>query len=393
MSEDVTIYWANDMTQYDFGAQHPMSPLRVALTMRLAADFGLLDLPHVRMVEPTAVPEPVLLKVHTPEYVAAVKQAGAAPETPLLDFGLGTEDNPTFPDMHEATARIVGASVAAAMDVWEGRAQHAVNIVGGLHHGMPGMASGFCVYNDVAVAIRELLDSGVERIAYVDIDVHHGDGVQAIFYDDPRVLTISLHESPRTLFPGTGFSSETGGTGAETSAVNVPLPPGTGDRGWLRAFHAVVPHLVRAFEPEILVTQHGCDSHVEDPLAHLALTVDCQRSAYAALHSLAHEVCEGRWLVTGGGGYAVVDVVPRAWTHLISEVVGRPIDPTTPLPETWRSLVERALGHVPPTTMTDGGTTEFRSWETGYDPGDWLDGAILEARRAVFPGHGLDPEY
>lgn len=391
MSDSVNLYWANDMTRYDFGSNHPMSPLRVALTMRLVADLGLLDLPHVQMIPPEAASDDLLATVHTREYIAAVKQAGAAPEHPLLEFGLGTEDNPTFPDMHEATARVVGASVAAAQDVLTGQAQHAVNIVGGLHHGMPGSASGFCVYNDVAVAIKSLLDSGVQRVAYVDVDVHHGDGVQAVFYDDPRVLTISLHESPRTLFPGTGYSTEIGDVGAEGTAVNVPLPPGTGNRGWLRAFHAVVPALLRAWSPQILVTQHGCDSHVEDPLAHLTLTVDGQLSVYQTLHRLAHELCAGKWVVTGGGGYAIIDVVPRAWAHLIAEVAGRPIDPEAEIPEKWRALVTKMLGHEPPHRMTDGSQASFRSWEDGYDPGDWLDQSILQAREAVFPLHGLDP--
>ena len=191
-----------------------------------------------------------------------------------------------------------------------GESLHSASIVGGLHHAMADRSSGFCIYNDIAVGIQHLLDSGVERVAYVDVDVHHGDGVEKIFYDDPRVLTISLHETGQMLFPGTGFPQDTGGAGAEGTAVNVALPPGTADGGWLRAFHAVVPPLLREFEPQVLVTQHGCDSHMEDPLAHLMLSVDGQRAAYLALHELAHEVCDGKWVVTGGGGYALVEVVP-----------------------------------------------------------------------------------
>src|SRR6185437_3027684 len=193
-----------------------------------------------------------------------------------------------------------------------GAVEHAVNIAGGLHHAMPGNASGFCIFNDAALGIRTLLGRGAGKVAYVDIDVHHGDGVQAMFYDDPRVLTISLHQDPRTLFPGTGFAGETGlGPGAGC-AVNLALPPGTGDDGWLRAFEAVVPGAVRAFRPEVLVTQCGCDTHHEDPLADLALTVDGQRAAYAALHELAHQVAGGRWLALGGGGYGVLRCVPRS---------------------------------------------------------------------------------
>ncbi len=185
--------------------------------------------------------------MHRPDYLEAVR---AAPHDPFFSgYGLGTADNPIFEGMHESSALVAGASLAAAEAVWRGEARRAVNVAGGLHHAMPGRAAGFCVYNDPAVAIARLLDLGAERVAYVDVDVHHGDGVQEIFYADPRVLTISLHETPLALFPGTGFSDETGAPGAEGRAVNLPLPPGTGDAGWLRAFHAVVPSVLRAFRP------------------------------------------------------------------------------------------------------------------------------------------------
>jgi acetoin utilization protein AcuC len=193
------------------------------------------------------------------------------------------------------------------------------------------------------------------------------------------------------LFPGTGFPNDTGGPDAPGSAVNVALPPGTSDAGWLRAFHAVVPPLLREFEPEVLVTQHGCDSHIEDPLAHMMLTVDGQRAAYLALHDLAHEVCGGKWVVTGGGGYAVVDVVPRAWTHLLAIVGGDPVDPQTPTPQAWREHVQILLGRTAPFRMTDGRTPVFRDWSQGYDPGTWLDRAINATREAAFPLNGLDP--
>jgi acetoin utilization protein AcuC len=275
--------------------------------------------------------------------------------------------------------------------MWSGEVQHAANVTGGLHHAMPDRASGFCVYNDVAVAIRWLLEQGAQRVAYVDVDVHHGDGVEKVFWDDPRVLTISIHETGQMLFPGTGFPHDTGGPDAEGSAVNVALPPGTSDAGWLRAFHAVVPPLLREFRPDVLVTQHGCDSHTEDPLAHLMLSVDGQRASYAALHDLAHEVAGGRWLATGGGGYAVVDVVPRAWTHLLAIVCGAPLDPATEVPQAWREEVRGLLGRPGPVLMTDGRNPVFRVWEEGYDPASWLDRAIQATRTSVFPLHGLDP--
>jgi acetoin utilization protein AcuC len=291
--------------------------------------------------------------------------------------------------MHEAAALVAGATLAAARAVWTGAAEHGVNVAGGLHHAMPGAGSGFCVYNDPAIAIAWLLEQGAERVAYVDVDVHHGDGVERAFWDEPRVLTISVHESGRYLFPGTGFPEDTGGPAAPGHAVNLALPPGTADAAWLRAFHAVVPPLVAEFQPQVLVTQQGCDSHVLDPLAHLGLTVDAQRTSYAALHDLAHRHAGGRWLATGGGGYELAEVVPRAWTHLLAEAAGAPIAPETAVPEGWREYVMERYGLAAPVRMTDGGTTTWRDWSEGYDPADGVDRAVLATQRAVFPANGL----
>ncbi|MFC5184270.1 acetoin utilization protein AcuC [Actinomadura harenae] len=388
---DLTVFWDERLISYDFGPGHPMNPVRVELTIALARELGVLSGPGVRVVGFEAADDTTLRLVHEEAYVAAVRHAG---ETGLPDprHGLGTDDNPVFLGMHEASALVAGASVAGARAVWRGEAGHAVNVSGGLHHALAGAASGFCVYNDPAIAIAWLLENGAERVAYVDIDVHHGDGVQAAFYDDPRVLTISLHETPRTLFPGTGFPNETGGRGAEGTAVNVALPPGTGDALWLRAFDATVPSLLRAFRPQVLVTQHGADTHALDPLAHLILTVDGQRTAYAALHRLAHEVAGGRWLATGGGGYELVQVVPRAWTHLIAEAAGRPVPPDTETPGAWRDLVRLRTDEIAPRRMTDGHqTVGFRPWSDGMDPSNPVDQAVMATRRAVFPEHGLDP--
>jgi acetoin utilization protein AcuC len=239
------------------------------------------------------------------------------------------------------------------------------------------------------VAIRWLLAAGAERVAYVDLDVHHGDGVQAAFYDDPRVLTISLHEHPATLFPGTGLPGETGSGDGDGYAVNVALPAGTADAGWLRALDAVAVPLLRAFKPTVLVTQHGCDSHRLDPLAHLALSVDGQRQAQLVLHELAHELCDGRWVATGGGGYALVQVVPRTWTHLLAVAAGTPLDPETETPARWRELARSVAGETAPLTMTDGEPARYAPFTSGIDPGDPVDRAILRTRSAVFPSHGL----
>jgi acetoin utilization protein AcuC len=386
------------LVEYDFGSTHPMNPVRVDLTMRLAEELAVVR--HgaasgagtgLAVVGAPVASDDLLLTVHDEDFVAAVRRAGEDPTRIDPARGLGTEDDPTFPGMHHASAHIVGATVEAARRVWSGEVLHAANVTGGLHHAMPDRASGFCVYNDVAVGIRWLLDNGAQRVAYVDVDAHHGDGVERVFYDDPRVLTISLHETGQMLFPGTGYPTDTGGPQADGSAVNVALPPGTADAGWLRAFHAVVPPLVREFDPDVLVTQQGCDSHLEDPLTHLMLTVDGQRASYEALHGLAHEVCGGRWVATGGGGYAVVEVVPRAWTHLLAIVAGTPLEPATAVPQGWRDYVVQRLGRQAPMRMTDGRIPVYRDWSQGYDPNSWLDRAVHATRTAVFPTHGLDP--
>jgi acetoin utilization protein AcuC len=387
MSRLLRVLWDDKLTSYDFGPAHPLNPVRVELTMALAREFGVLDRPNVEVQGFATADDDLLRLIHDDAYISAVREAGGTGRTDL-GCGLGTSDNPVFLGMHEASAMVAGASVAAADAVWTGAAEHAANVAGGLHHAMRGGASGFCVYNDPAIAIAWLLEQGAGKIAYVDVDVHHGDGVQAAFYDDPRVLTISLHETPRTLFPGTGFPQETGAAG---TAVNVALPPGCGDAGWLRAFHAVVPPLLRAFEPEVLVSQHGCDSHAMDPLAHLMLSVDGQRTAYEAVHRLAHETAGGRWVLTGGGGYELVQVVPRAWTHLLAEAAGHPIAPATPTPDSWREFVRQRTSETAPLRMTEGANTEVQTWETGYDPASPIDQAVLATRRAVFPDHGLDP--
>jgi acetoin utilization protein AcuC len=388
MSDGTVVVWDEALLAYDLG-EHPMDPVRVELTVALARELGVLDRPGVRVVAPTPADDTALTRVHRPDYVAAVR---AAPDDPFFTgYGLGTADNPIFAGMHDASALVAGASIRAAEAVWRGEARRAVNVSGGLHHAMPARASGFCVYNDPAVAIARLLDLGAQRIAYVDVDVHHGDGVQQIFYDDPRVLTISLHETPLALFPGTGFPDEIGGRGAEGSSVNVALPPGTEDAGWLRAFHAVVPSLLRAFRPQILVTQCGADGHRFDPLADLRLSVDGQRATYLALRALADELCEGRWVATGGGGYALVEAVPRAWTHLLAVATGEPLDPATLTPPAWRDLARaRRPEREVPLRMTDGVDLVYDPWQPGGDESP-LDRAILATRRAVFPLHDLDP--
>jgi acetoin utilization protein AcuC len=387
MTGPCTLFWDPRMTAYDFGPSHPLAPVRVALTIELATSLGVLS--SVPVVAPSPAADEELQLVHDPAYIAAVKQAGVDGRGNGW-YGLGTPDNPVFAGMHAASALITGGTLAAARAVWDGSALHAGNVAGGLHHAMRKSASGFCVYNDPAIAIAALLAAGASRVAYVDLDVHHGDGVQAAFYDDPRVLTISLHEHPATLFPGTGLASETGGPSARGYAVNVALPAGTEDAGWLRAIDAIVPPLIASFQPDVLVSQHGCDTHRLDPLAHLALSVDAQRRAAGFMHRLAHKFTEGRWVFTGGGGYQRVQVVPRCWTHLLAIASGSPVDPSAETPVSWRSLARELTGEEAPPLMTDGSDARFRPVaESGIDPADPVDRAILNTQQAVFSWHGL----
>jgi len=383
------VIWDTRMLGYDLGGDHPLHPLRWELTWALAGELGVLE--HYQVLEPEPADDRVLAGIHTPDYIEAVREASE--DYPgAVGHGLGTADNPVFPGMHDNAALIAGGSIDAAKAIARGQVDRAVNFCGGLHHAMADHASGFCIYNDVALGIKALLDEGVDKVAYVDVDAHHGDGVQAAFYDDPRVLTISIHESPLTLFPGTGWPAELGTGAAQGTSVNLALPPGTSDAAWLRAFHAVVPGLVRAFRPEVLVTQHGADSHREDPLADLNLTIDGQRTSYVALRELAETVTGGRWLALGGGGYSPVRVVPRAWTHLLAIVAGHDLDPGRMLPEDWIAIAAKARPDVVlPVDMNDGttGLVEFDRWDGTQEMA--VDRAIQETRNKLYPLHGLDP--
>lgn len=383
------VIWDQAMLEYDLGGQHPLHPLRWQLTWALARSLGVLD--GIELFAPEAADDETLATIHTAAYIDAVKRASADPRLPV-GHGIGTGDNPAFPRMHQSAALIAGGSIAGALAVARRDTDRAVNIAGGLHHAMPDAASGFCVYNDAALAIKALLGAGVERVAYVDVDVHHGDGVQAAFYDDPRVLTISIHESPMALWPGTGWPSEIGrGAGVGTS-VNIPVPAGTGDADWLRAFQAIVPPVLAAFGPDVLVTQHGADSHREDPLADLDLTVDGHRQSYQLLRELAQTHANGRWLALGGGGYSLVRVVPRSWTQLLAVVLDRDVDPRTPIPAAWRAAASTARPDIaPPTSMTDDqpGTIDVQPWDPGSrHPVDLAIGAV---RDAVFGVLGAQP--
>jgi acetoin utilization protein AcuC len=367
---------------YDHGPQHPLRPQRVLYTWSLIEACGLLERPNVSRLACRSADDDEIGLVHSGAYIEATRKAGHGVAGDWGRFGFGPGDNPIFANMHEAAALVAGASLVAAEAVRDGSTTHAFNAAGGLHHAMPARASGFCVYDDPAIAIAWLLAHGVYPIAYVDVDVHHGDGVQAIFYEDPRVLTVSIHQSGDTLFPGTGFVTERGAAGAEGTKVNVPLEAGVADRGWLAAFHQIVEPVVRAFAPKVLVTQLGCDTHRSDPLAQLRLSTATYRETAATLHALAHEVTGGRWLATGGGGYRWATVVPRAWTLAFAEMCDAELPDA--LPESWIEQVEFDIrGEVPATF------SEPRLEPDGLD--ERTERTIDEVKRTCFPFFGLRP--
>jgi len=359
----VALVYGDALMKHHLSDEHPLQPIRVKLAVDLIKSTGLIE--HSHLVPPRAATIDELALVHSREYIDLVRKlsdpAGRRHVSPdeIDAAGFASADNPISDELHEGTSLVVGASMVAAEAIDSGAALHVFSPSGGLHHAHRDRASGFCTYNDAAVACRWLKDRG-HRVAYVDVDVHHGDGVEAIFQSDPDVLTISLHESGRWLFPGTGFPQDSGVGAGKGSAANMPFVPFTWDEPWLMAFDRVVPALLRRFKPTVLVTQDGCDTHHLDPLAHLAATTRIWPHVGRAFHELAHELCEGRWLALGGGGYAIYEVVPRAWTLLFAEMVERPDlaadvnDPTTVVPDAqaqervWTALRRdlRVLGEV-----------------------------------------------
>jgi acetoin utilization protein AcuC len=306
-----------------------------------------------RLLEPPQASDEQLERLHTRAYVHHVRSFSDHPWQPAR-AGIGSGDCPAFHGMHEASALVAGGSIGAVEAILAGEIEHAFSPAGGLHHAMAGLASGFCIYNDVALAVARARDAG-HRVLYVDIDVHHGDGTQALFWEDPEVLTLSIHESGRTLFPGSGFVDERGGPGAEGTAVNVPLEASSGDDSWWPAVETAVTALAEAFRPTFLVSQHGCDSHALDPLAHLRVTTAAYAAATRLLDRVAHAYCAGRWFATGGGGYDVYRVVPRSWALVWSAQAHREVPAETPSAwrERWAAEAARHGQSPPPELFID----------------------------------------
>lgn len=338
------------LSRYELSPEHPFKPLRLELTRTLAQACGLLSSAD------EVVPEPFsregLLTLHDPDYVAAVEAVSRGEDVlNALHYGLGTTDNPVFPNMHEAILAVCGASVTAARLVASGEVTRAASFSGGLHHAMRDRMSGFCAYNDAALAMHEVSTRYGQRALYIDLDAHHGDGVQSLFYDSAEVMTFSAHESGRYLFPGTGFVSETGRVEGRGFSLNLPLEPFTEDASYLAGLEAVLPKALSVFKPDLIVLQAGADMHHNDPLSHLNMSVQGVARSYQLVSDLADEFCGGRLVALGGGGYDPYRTVPRLWT-LLWAVLSRQTLPET-VPESWRETWAAQLGTIMPTRFSD----------------------------------------
>ncbi|PWB80468.1 MAG: acetoin utilization protein AcuC [Candidatus Methylomirabilota bacterium] len=362
---------------FDYGPGHPLRNERLGLTYDLISACELRSLPSACFVEPEPATTDELLEFLKPDYLKILRMAdgGHAPAD-AFRYGLGTPDNPILPGIYRWSALVAGASLHAMRLVESGKVRSAFNISGGLHHAAPGRASGFCYINDAALIIADLCRRG-HRVAYVDIDAHHGDGVQWAFYDTDQVLTCSIHESGHTLFPGTGFVGEIGEGKGEGYAVNIPLPPSADDEIFLWCFNEVIPPLVAAFQPDILVTQLGIDAHRTDPLSHIGISLGAFVQAVRRLKDLS-----GRWVALGGGGYDLRNVA-RAWTATWAIMNDR--EPPASLPTSFLARHQEIDWND--TAFIDApavieGTAKADAWEDARQTVDVL-------RRSVFPRHGI----
>ncbi len=379
----VALVYSPRFNDYDLGPSHPMRPARVVRTYELIRACGLLEGSEASLLRPSPAGEERLALAHSQEYIEAVRapSEGRAMRNPLK-FGLGTVDNPIVDGLYEATAIVVGASLRATDAVVDGEASVAFNPSGGLHHGHRAKAAGFCVFNDAAVAILHLLERCGEgvKVAYVDIDAHHGDGVQEAFWERRDVLTISVHESGRYLFPGTGRVDEIGEGEGEGYAVNLPLSPYTNDEVYAWAFREAVVPLVEAFEPDFVFTQLGVDTHYQDPLTHMCLTTRGYMQVVEALAGVAE-----RWIAVGGGGYDV-GVVPRAWTLAFARMSGREAPEHVP-----KSEAKQYGGNDEPVPMHDAeGPTIDEDWARVAR--EFAEESVAGVKERVFPVHGLSAE-
>ncbi|MDQ0160153.1 acetoin utilization protein AcuC [Alkalibacillus salilacus] len=308
--------YTDTFQNYNFGEQHPFNQKRVELTYELLKDMKAIS--DEQIITPRIATDSEIALVHDPKYIDAVKRASRneLKEEETIEFGIGTEDTPAFQDMHLAASQLVGGTLSAVDHVLNGNYNTVVNLGGGLHHGFSRKASGFCIYNDAAIAIQYIRKHYDYKVLYVDTDAHHGDGVQWIFYDDPNVCTLSIHETGRYLFPGTGNINERGHNDGYGTSFNVPVDAFTEDESFLDAYQKTLFNVAEHFIPDIIVTQNGADAHVFDPLSHLACTMNIYEEIPKLAQSVADTYCQGKWIALGGGGYDIWRVVPRAWSQL-----------------------------------------------------------------------------
>ena len=320
MSDRCSFVFSEELLNYKFSSHHPFNQFRLKLTVDLLEKMKALDPAHI--ISPKMATDEELALIHDRSYIEAVKKAGHGELSKEIaeNYGLGTEDTPIFPNMHEASALLVGGTLAAVDQVMTGKSLHALHLGGGLHHGFRGKASGFCVYNDSSVAIKYLQEKYHARVLYVDTDAHHGDGVQWSFYDDPNVCTLSIHETGRYLFPGTGNINERGQGPGYGYSFNIPVDAFTEDDSWLHAYTNSIKEVAEFFKPDVILTQNGADSHYFDPLTHLSATMKIYREIPKIAHEIAHQYCNGKWIAVGGGGYDIWRVVPRAWALIWLEM-------------------------------------------------------------------------
>jgi acetoin utilization protein AcuC len=332
---------------YDLGAHHPFKAIRPQAVRGLLESYGV----ELNIVSSERASSDDILTVHSRAYVHRVRRASSGEEvSDALDYGIGTSDTPIFPHMHEATSSVVGGTLEAARLVMSGTAKRALNLAGGLHHAQRDKGSGFCVYNDLSVAIRAMTSSGL-RVAYLDVDAHHGDGVQWLHYDEAEALTISFHETGRYLFPGTGFTYELGRGPGLGYSLNVPLEPFTQDDSYLECLERVLEPVLAWYKPDVLLIQGGADSHQSDPLADLCLTTQGYSRVYRLAVQLAQAHAGGRVIATGGGGYAYMTAVPRVWTQLYAALEG--IQLPLEIPEAWLEAWQPHSEERLPRTMLD----------------------------------------
>lgn len=362
---DAVYMFHPNFLNYVFHQDHPFDQRRITLTRDLLRTAGAFPTEAEVLPVQDRLDEELLHAVHVPEYVERVKALSEPrPSDGAIGdahkYGLDTEDTPYFPGMHRSAEIVAAASVEAAKLVMEGKTRHAVNLAGGLHHAMPQRGSGFCVYNDASIAISYIRQKYGARVLYVDTDVHHGDGVEMSFYSDPGVYTYSIHETGKYLFPGTGLVEQRGEGEGFGCTVNLPMEPYTEDDSWLECFGNVLSDVLNKARPDIIISQHGCDAHALDPMAHVHCSMKIYREMPRMLHRAAHDYCDGRWVALGGGGYDIWRVVPRAWALLWMEMSEHPLlkqidaDPHLRLPEEWlRHWGPRSPEELPETWLDD----------------------------------------